>query len=167
MACGGVTTLVGRSPQRPVFCLNDLGRIRSHRPCPTEGCKRLDQRPGRRRESDNVSVTGAAVVIGDPEVAIAGQQQSIRATTTVAIRIERKELKIAPVSTNLEESFAAFSVNVVQAIKVSVRSENQPAPDGRQAVGRREIQRNRLERSRSSSEMQQLLALWSRVEPVE
>jgi hypothetical protein len=61
--------VIGRSPQRPIFGLDNLHWMRTNRSRRTEGTQSLDQLTVGRRKSDDVSVAGAAVEIGDPEPA--------------------------------------------------------------------------------------------------
>src|ERR1700674_3891774 len=155
MPRGSFTALVGCSPQRSILRLNQHGwKTANPRELTPEGFDGLFNRPSRRRKRDDVSIAAASVEVGDPEVSVAGQQQSVRAAPAVDGRIERKELEIAAIGLNFEKSQAAFSVNVVHAEKITVRPEGQRLPGGgKTAIERREIQRNRLQGSRRRSEV--------------
>jgi hypothetical protein len=74
MALGGMAEIGGRSPQGPTLGLDNPGWISANRGRRAERCESLKHGPVGRRKREDVSIAAAAVVIGEPEVAVTGQQ---------------------------------------------------------------------------------------------
>src|ERR1700687_1277889 len=168
VAVRSVTTHCVRSPQCPVFGLDHRAWISAK--CwrlAAEGSERLKHRPLGRRNRHDGSGTAAAVVVGEPEIVITGQEESLRRAGSKGVDL-REELQMGAIQSNLEEPFAARSVFMVQAIKITVRADGQPrCGGGRQTIGRWEIQRNGFEGSRGWGVVEQGHARRSKGSPVE